>query len=123
MQTILVIDDDQAILSFLQIILKKNNYSVITAGNGLEGMEKVKDQGEDIQLVITDLIMPEADGMAVISWLKVNYTGIKVIAMSGGGRTGPESYLPLADMIGADATLQKPFDKKSLLDAIEKVLG
>ncbi len=74
------------------------------------------------ELVITDLIMPEADGLEVIETFKNANNDVRIIAISGGGRIGPESYLNLAKALGARKILAKPFTNAELLSAVQSAL-
>ena len=83
-------------------------------------MQKQSEKPAD--LVITDLIMPEQEGLETISRLKKEYTGIKIIAISGGGRIGPEAYLPAALELGADKVFSKPFDVQEVVASVHELL-
>jgi DNA-binding response OmpR family regulator len=115
---VLVVDDDPAIRELLAEILKDGGYEVAVACDGLEAEEALKSGHFD--LVITDLVMPNAEGLETIQGIRGSYPGLKVIALSGafGG-----SFLRVAAMLGANATLQKPVGPDELLDAVRKVLG
>ncbi len=117
---VLVIDDDCVILEMISKILTRENYNVLTSSNGNEGMEIINST-PGIDLVITDLIMPDKEGMETIQDLKRNFPDIKILAISGGGRAGAESYLPVAKLIGADLTLNKPFVAQELVASVQKL--
>jgi DNA-binding response OmpR family regulator len=112
-----VVDDDPAIRELLAEVLKDGGYDVAVAGDGLPGKEALKPGHFD--LVITDLVMPNAEGLETILKIRGSYPGLKVIALSGafGG-----SFLSVAALLGADATLHKPVSPDQLLDAVRKVL-
>jgi DNA-binding NarL/FixJ family response regulator len=74
-------------------------------------------------LIITDLIMPEKEGIETIMELKKDFPDVKIIAISGGGRSKPESYLNLAKQLGAKRVFPKPIDREELLNAIRELLG
>jgi len=93
---------------------------VLEAADGIEGLEIYRQEPTD--LVITDLIMPEKEGIETIIELKRDFPEVKIIAMSGGGRIEPESYLNIAQKLGALQTLTKPFDRKELLEAVHNLL-
>lgn len=121
MKTILLIDDETDILQLLQRILENSGYNVLTAENG-----KIADRLLDkhsFDLVITDIIMPDKDGMEVIFQLKQTSPGIKIIAISGGGKLAPEGYLKMAEIAGADAIIQKPFESSDLLQVVNNLLS
>jgi YesN/AraC family two-component response regulator len=121
MAKILVIDDEPSILLMLKKMLEKAGHAVDMALNGREGMELVEKNKPD--LVITDIIMPEKEGLETIMALKKNYPKIKIIAISGGGRIGPEGYLPSAKHLGADMVFQKPLVQKEFMDAVALLLS
>jgi CheY-like chemotaxis protein len=117
---ILVIDDDNAILEMISRILERESYKVLIASNGKEGIQIIKSTPE-IDLVITDLIMPEKEGIETISELKKDFPHIKILAISGGSRCGTNTYLSVAKLIGADLTLSKPFGTQELLESVQKL--
>ncbi|MDH3329555.1 MAG: response regulator [Desulfobulbaceae bacterium] len=118
---ILIIDDDEQIRLILQQMMEWAGYEVMAAENGRVAMDIQRETPAD--LVITDLIMPEQEGLETISRLRKEFKGIKIIAISGGGRIGPEAYLPAALEIGADRVFTKPFEFESLLGAVKELLG
>jgi len=117
---ILVIDDDEQMRTLLRQVMEWAGYQVAEASNGREGMRLQQKVMAD--LVITDLIMPEQEGLETITELKTRYPRIKIIAISGGGRIGPEAYLPAARELGADRVFSKPFDVKELAEAVKELL-
>ena len=118
---ILVIDDDEQMRVLLQQAMQWAGYEVVTAENGRQGQQLFEEQPTD--LIITDLIMPEQEGLETIRILKQGYPTVKIIAISGGGRIGPEAYLPAAMELGADRIFTKPFDVKELIAAVQELLG
>jgi DNA-binding response OmpR family regulator len=121
MRKILIIDDDEQILPMLAHAMELAGYAAVTALDGREGQRLLEKQPFD--LVITDIIMPEREGMETITYIKKNFPAIKIIAISGGGRIGPETYLPAALELGADDALAKPFAMEELLTSVRKLLG
>lgn len=119
MSAILVIDDEVEVREMIRTFLQRNKYTVIEASNGKEALAKFKPSLVDI--VITDVLMPEEDGLEVIMQLKRLKPGIKIIAISGGGKGGPVNYLNLAEALGADAALAKPFSVYDLLTRIREL--
>jgi YesN/AraC family two-component response regulator len=119
--TILVIDDEPSLLEGIKCFLESNQYAVLTASNGLAGISIIGDK--KIDLVVTDIIMPEMDGMELISYLKKSNPEIHIISMSGGGRFQQEFYSEVAAMLGIDAFLKKPFTTQMLLSTIKQVSG
>ncbi len=120
MVKILIIEDDVSFRNVLVQMLEKAGYEVEQAGDGNRALSICESFIPD--LVITDIIMPDKEGLETIQELIIKLPGIKIIAMSGGGRFGPDSYLPLAKKLGAKCTLQKPFMRDELMNAIEEVL-
>ena len=101
-------------------MLEKAGHQVVEAPDGEIGARLFRQNPTDI--VITDLIMPEKEGLELIMELRKEYPDIKIIAISGGGRMGPEQYLPLAEDMGANYTFAKPFGKDEILEAIQDLL-
>lgn len=120
MARILITDDDSQVRTMLHQMLERAGYEVVDAKDGREAIKLFKEQPAD--LVITDIIMPEKEGIETIMELKRDYPGIKIFAISGGGRVGPENYLKLAEKIGALRTFSKPFDRKEMLAAVAEAL-
>lgn len=121
MTKILVIDDDPFIRDVLKQTLERSGYSVALAENGEAGLETFN--GDEFDLVITDLIMPKKEGVETIAELKKSSPQTKIIAISGGYRLPAENYLKIATTLGVDGTLIKPFEKLDLLRKVETVLG
>ncbi|QQG35494.1 MAG: response regulator [Micavibrio aeruginosavorus] len=117
---ILVIDDDELIRMTCRNILKKMNYTVIEAENGVKGLEQFRKEAP--QIVITDMLMPDKEGLETISEIRAKNAKVKIIAMSGGGATQNMNFLNLAKQIGADMVLSKPFKPEELMSAIKGVL-
>ncbi|GAX59509.1 cheY-like receiver [Candidatus Scalindua japonica] len=119
---ILVIDDDKAILKLITTMLNQEGYDLITASNGKEGLQLLS-QESGIDLVICDMIMPEKEGVETIHEIKQDYPNIKVLATSGGGYISGSKYLTMAQQLGADTVLKKPFVYQQLVDAVQELLG
>ena len=119
MATILVIDDDQEVREFLVTVLERAGHDVAAAANGRDGVAMFRDK--PVQVVITDIIMPEKDGIETILDLRREHPDLKVIAISGGGRTTPENYLHSARLLGADRAMRKPFKNEEILRAIDEL--
>ncbi len=120
MPHIIVVDDDDDFRETIMGLLARAGYTVTGAINGNDGLTKCLDIRPD--LVVTDIIMPDREGLELIMDMKKKLPDTPIIAVSGGGRQSPESYLPLAEKFGADCTLTKPFPKKDLLKAAEVLL-
>lgn len=121
MSRILIIDDDEQIRSLLRQMLERAGHQIIDAGNGVEGMQIFRAETPD--LVITDLIMPEKEGIETLTELRREFPTVPVIAMSGGGRLGTRDYLPIAKQLGARRTIAKPFSRDEMLEAVKSVLA
>ena len=120
MSRILIIDDDKSILSFLKERLMYEGFNVLTAINGKEGMKLFNENRVD--LVITDIIMPDKDGFETIIELKRICPDIKIIALSGMGLGMIEPCLKTAKFTGAEYALAKPFEISNLLTAVHELL-
>ena len=120
MKKILVIDDDVQVQTTLQKILTREGYAVILAADGKQGLQHY--QAQHIDLVITDLIMPEKDGIETIVALRRQVPDVKIIAISGGGRVDKKYHLTIAEQFGARKVLPKPIERQVLLQAVEDVL-
>ncbi len=121
MSSILVVDDDSQVLEVVGEMLRLEGYEVATAVDGRDAVSQFKQAQFD--LVITDLIMPEKEGLETIAELRTIRSSVPVIAMSGGGRIGPTDYLETARFIGASATLAKPFARSELITMVSSLLG
>jgi CheY-like chemotaxis protein len=121
MAEILVIDDMSGVRRAVTAMLQRGGHKVTTANTGKEGLELLKERRFD--LVITDILMPEMDGMEVLTYLSTLTNRPPMIAMSGGGAgISANEALGGANFI-ADAFIEKPFEKNDLLSIVEKLLG
>ena len=120
MAIILLVEDDNDLRQMLSSAIKKKKHTVIEAVNGRDAANKFKSSLVD--LVITDILMPEQDGIGLIIELKKTKKELKVIAISGGGKAGPSNYLDIARALGADAIFPKPFSLQDILREMEKIL-
>lgn len=120
MTRILVIDDDEAFRPMVKQMLEQAGYEVLEAANGKQGVEVFRAEVPD--LVITDIIMPEQEGIETIMGLIKENPNAPVIAMSGGGRFTGIDVLGSARKFGAKQVLSKPFKRAELLEAVEEVL-
>ncbi len=121
MARILVIDDDDQVRGMLRQMLERAGYEVIEAPDGEEGMRLYREAPSD--LVIMDLIMPEKEGIETIMELRQRKPGLKIIAMSGGGRVGNTQYLHLAKSLGADNVMPKPFTMDEVQDLVSRTMA
>ena len=121
MSTILIIEDDTDLRRMLVKLLQREDFRVFEAGTGLEALQILDYFTPD--LVITDIIMPDQDGIGTINELKKKYPEIKIIAISGGGRMLSKDYLGIAKILGANHTFSKPFDTKIFLKKVHELIS
>ena len=116
--TILVVDDEPSIRNLLSRFLSRSGYTVLESADGRDALEQLRQRKVD--LLISDIVMPERDGLEILRALRKDFEGLKVIVMSGAfdGR-----FLRTAEMLGAHATLQKPLKINLVLDTIRQVLA
>jgi len=120
MARILIIDDEADLRATLRDILEAQGYEVIEASDGREGLRHYLLAPMD--LVITDLLMPEQEGMETIQAMRRVNPQVKIIAISGGGQTGRLDFLEAAAVLGAQRTLRKPFRPRELLTAVRELM-
>jgi DNA-binding response OmpR family regulator len=118
---ILIVEDDQSIRRTLEIALTNAGYQVLEAGDGAEAMRLWREGGAD--LVITDLHMPDKNGLEVILELRASSPFTPIIAISDGGRTEQHGLLGDAKLLGAVRTVAKPFRLEVMLAAVAEELG
>ncbi len=121
MPRVLVIDDEIQVRKLTRQMLELEGHSVLEASDGDSGIEIV--DANEIDLIITDIIMPGKEGIETILELKQKNPNIGIIAISGGGRIGPDGYLDLARRFGASQTFSKPFDRQELVQAVKDLLA
>ena len=121
MASILVIEDDAFIRQFLSEALSRQGHAVHVAIHGIDGLRLYR--AEPADLVLTDLVMPEQDGLSTIMELRRIAPAVRIIAMSGGMVQNPQLYLQLAEKLGADRVLRKPFLLEELTELIAEVLA
>lgn len=117
----LVVDDDAGIRNFLRMLLELEGYEVATVGNGIEALDAQRKNPAAI--VVTDIFMPDGEGMETIVQLREEFPQVRIIVMSGGGAYRGADYLKLARELGAVRALKKPFPPQELLDAMREVAG
>ena len=120
-RNILVVDDEIDFGKILAATLIKLGHTVTTASGGREASAEIARQKFD--LVITDLVMPEKEGIELIQELAAISPGTRIIAMSGGGVNASKSYLKIAMHMGAKAVLSKPFSTSELVSALNEALA
>ena len=121
MSCVLIIDDDENMLRLMRKILERKGYEVLDTPDGRKGMKLCR--SGHVDLVITDIVMPEMEGLEVIMALRQEMPDIKIIAISGGGRIQSGDYLELASLLGANISLSKPFNPSELIDAVRALIG
>lgn len=118
-QKILVIEDDTMTRMTLCRILAKLNYETYGACNGHEGLRLFRENRPDF--VVTDLLMPDKEGLSTISELRQIDPRARIIAMSSGGSKRDMGFLELAEAMGASRTLSKPFTPRQILDLMQEM--
>lgn len=121
MQRILIIDDEPHILVMLKKMMERAGYEIDLASNGKEGIELFQRSPAD--LVITDIIMPEKEGLETIREMKRIHPRLKIIAMSGGGKISAENYLETARIFGATRIIEKPFTQGEMVTAVKELMA
>jgi two-component system, response regulator, stage 0 sporulation protein F len=116
MATILVIDDQEPIRALLRAVLEGDSHQVLEASNGRDGLELYGERSAD--LIITDMLMPEMNGLEMMFELTRRFLNVKVIAMSG-----DPGALNVAKLLGAQQAFQKPLDMEELLSAVRDDLA
>jgi DNA-binding response OmpR family regulator len=121
MLRVLVIDDDESVRSFICEVLEEKGYSVEAQSDGALGLKAYARQSAD--LVLTDIVMPNKEGLETIQGFHRTFPEAKIIAMSGGLNSSSFDPLPLALQFGANCILRKPFGMNELLDAISRTIS
>ena len=120
MALILIIDDDDLFRAMLRQMLETEGYEVVDAPDGKEGTRLYRAKPTD--LIITDIVMPDKEGIEIIRELRGDFSEVKVIGISGKGCVGPDNSLKIAKRLGAQFTFEKPFQRKELLEAVRESL-
>jgi DNA-binding NtrC family response regulator len=117
---ILIIDDDVVTREILNDLLETEGYLLANASNGKIGLKLHKKKPFD--LIITDIIMPEMEGLETIKEIRRISPQVKIIAISGGGRIDPNDYLSMAGKLGANLTFDKPLDPEKIVNGVRELL-
>jgi DNA-binding response OmpR family regulator len=118
---IVVIDDDAMVRTAVTRILEAEGFQVALAGDGREGLKLMHNLKP--RLVITDIIMPEMEGIETIREMRRERRDLKIMAISGGARMGNANFLDMARTMGADAIMEKPFEPEDLVAKVRQLLG
>jgi YesN/AraC family two-component response regulator len=118
---ILIVDDEPLVVETLSNAIADRGHSVETAGDGVQAMKRFT--AGKFDLVITDIIMPVKEGIELIMELRRVAPGIKIVAISGGGRTGNVEFLKMAQQLGATETLHKPIRLADFYATLDRCLG
>ena len=121
MAHVLIVDDEPALRRTLRVMLEKAGHEVIEAGDGDQGLAMFAEHRPD--LVLTDIVMPNREGVEFIGALRLKDAHAPIIAMSGGGSAGGELFLQLAKLFGATRTLDKPIRQEVLLETVNACLS
>ena len=120
MASVLIIDDDDMVRTMLLRTVTRGGHEAFGARDGVEGIARFREHPAD--LVITDIFMPNQEGLATIMELRRSTPDLKIIAISGGGARASLDVLPVAEALGAQKTLRKPFTPAEVMEAINEVL-
>ena len=118
---ILVIDDNEDVRTLIQLALQAEGFDVSVASNGHDGMSLLRKQFADV--VVTDILMPEQDGIETIAELRRDFPDVKIIAISGALSATGFDYLRVPIQLGAARILRKPFDIQELVGAIQELVS
>lgn len=121
MADILIIDDESMIRESLANLFEREGYSVEMAVDGADGLKKFAES--PARIVVTDIVMPEKEGIETIRELRAQSPDVRIIAISGGGRRGNVQFLDVASKLGADAALAKPFTRAQITGLVRKYMG
>jgi CheY-like chemotaxis protein len=116
-KTVCVIEDDELVRSRLGDMLRASGHTVLEAESADRGIDLIRSEKADVAVV--DILMPDRDGLEAIGQLRRTRPDLRIVAISGGGRVGPQIYLDLAKQIGADASLTKPIEPAALERAVD----
>lgn len=116
--SILFVDDEEELRELLRHVLERAGHLVKCAKNGIEASLAIN--GENFDVVVTDMLMPERDGLELITEIKEKHPAVRIVAISGGGQIGSDQYLSMAKGFGADVLLRKPFAYQALLAAVDR---
>ena len=119
--SVLVVDDDLALRELFSRVLGKAGFDVETACDGAAAIREL--EGRDFGAVVTDIIMPEKEGVETLIEIKRRWPACRIVAVSGCGAAGFGGYLEMAAKLGADATLRKPVELRDLVGVVKGLLA
>lgn len=111
----LIVDDDLSYRLFMRQVLELAGFAVVVESSGRSALRRLEEQ--PVAVLVTDLVMPEIEGLELIELVKRGFPDIRIIAVSGSSPEGGKAYLRMAELVGAHAALQKPFSGSALIEA------
>jgi len=119
MARILIVDDDEDVRKLMGLVLQEAGHHVVSTANGKDA--GIIHQESSIDLMITDILMPDCDGIEVIRAIRRSAPHLKIIAISGGGASDASHFLEMASRLGANETFSKPINWEKMLYSIDKL--
>lgn len=116
---IILVEDDEIGRFALAKYLRREGFEVVEAVNGKDAV--IEREIDDADIMVTDILMPDRDGIELLADLRLKSSNLPVIAISGGGRISSDEYLETAEALGAAKVFKKPFDEAALADAIRAI--
>ena len=116
---VLIVEDDAVYAKAIRSVLRKQGYKISFTDNGVDAIEKFKQESFD--LVITDIFIPDKEGIELIQEIREINPTVKIIAISSGGNVGRTSFLKLAEAMGANTGLEKPFGPDKIIEVINSL--
>ena len=120
MPSVLIVDDDDQVRTVLRKALAGMGYDALESADGQDAVRRCREHCPDV--LVVDLIMPGKEGLETIQEIRQFRPDAKIVAISGGGMANPATYLHVAERLGADRILSKPFDPSELLEVLEDLL-
>ncbi len=120
MARVLILDDEEAMREVIRMVLEEDGHEVAEASNGVQGLEMFRERPSDV--VVTDLIMPQKDGIETIRDLRREFPSVKIVALSGRGGIQINANLARAKQVGADMTILKPCEPAEIRDAVRSLM-
>jgi CheY-like chemotaxis protein len=117
---VLIVDDEKSILVTLGEFVEQAGFDVLLARNGLEALRIIEERHPDV--VVTDIVMPEEDGLGVIRQMHTRFPDIPFVVMSGASFAS-DVHLSVAKAFGAASVLRKPFDRNELVEVLRRIVA